>query len=442
MSEISWIPGTVVLLVGVIGGLWMALRLKRPAPTAKEGPRVHDLELEIADLEARRDGLYAKLQEAGGDEEVDEGEVRALELAAARTLRDLDRAKSKLGEVAPKVARARAKKKAAPADAAPAPAAAFNPILAFATGVVLTGLVAALVIWAINDAQPDPMAAAQGASASGGMPEGHPEGFEGMTPEERASAEALQAELARDPDNFNARKQLMVLLAQSQKFVQAMTHAEKILAVDPEDPDALYVSSAVRLTMGQNEEALRLIDQVLARFPEHVMAHLVRGTALLRLGRRDEGRAAWEAALQAAGGSPDIEALIADEFGPGAAEGTAAAGSAAAPPPPADDGSPKEYRVAVEITPGTEVAPGAMLFVSVHQIGGGPPAAVKAVKDPQFPLELTLTQSDSNTGIPLPARGMIVARLDSDGHPGTESPNDLSAEGEGASGELTKFVLW
>lgn len=438
MSEISWIPGTVVLAVGLIGGLWMALRLRRPAAAAKEGPRVHDLELEIADLEARRDDLYAQLR--GADEIEDFDEARALELAAARTLRDLDRARAKLGEVAPKAARARAKKgpamSAEPAAAPAAPAAAHNPILWFAAGVGFTALVAALIFWAMNDAKPDAMAAAQNASSE--LPEGHPGDLEGMSPDERARAGELEAELTRNPDNLNARKQLMVLLAQSQQFVEAMKHAEKVLSVDPEDPDGLYISAAVRLTMGRNEEAIALIDRVLARFPDHVLAHLVRGSALLRLGRRDEGREAWEAALQAAGGSsPDIEALIAEEFAGGPAPE-----SAGGTVPAAEDGTPKEYRVAVDLIPGAVVAPGATLFVSVHRIGGGPPAAVKAVRNPKFPLEVTLTQSDSNTGIPLPARGMIVARLDSDGHPGTESPDDLSAEGEGASGELTKFVLW
>ena len=445
-DDFSWIPGTVALAVGLLGGLWLAFRLRRPA--ADRADKGRDLELEIADLEARRDELYARL--AGeGEEEVDDGERALLETSAARTLRDLDRARGELAKLRPAAARRPAEKRALPAPAAPAAALPHNPLVWFALGVGLTALVAVLVVLALRDAKPDPMAGAPPASAS--MPEGHPADLEGLPAEVRSQASALQAELQRDPGNLDARKQLAVLLASHQQFFQAFQHAEEILRVDPDDPDALYISGLVRLTMGQADVALELIDRVLAQYPDHVLAHVVRGMALIRMGERDAGLAAWRQGLAASGGrNPDIEGLIADEFGPEAAAGAAlppasprASPSPESPPPTAPAAGPRVYRVYAELVPGAAVAPAAALFVSVHGAdGGGPPAAVKRVMSPEFPVEVTLSAGDSMMGIELPARATVVLRLDHDGDPGTESPEDLHAQGEAIAGEVAKFVLW
>ncbi|MDX1385101.1 MAG: hypothetical protein R3190_15720, partial [Thermoanaerobaculia bacterium] len=74
-----------MLAIGLAVGIVVALRLRRRRPTAAD----RDRDLEIADLEQRRDELYRKLREE--DEETLEPEDRReLELAAARTLKRLD----------------------------------------------------------------------------------------------------------------------------------------------------------------------------------------------------------------------------------------------------------------------------------------------------------------------------------------------------------------
>lgn len=438
-DDYSWIPGTVVLAAGLLAGLWLAFRLRRPA--AETAAR--DLELEIADLEARRDELYARLR-GDGEDELDAREVALVEASAARTLRDLDHARAQLGKVRPAAARPKAPKAAVPAVPAPASAGGHNPVLWFALGVGLTALVSVLVILAMRDASPDPSMAAQAPAAA---PEGHPEGLEGVSPEIQSQAAALEAELARNPGNVEARKQLAVLLASHQQFFQAFQHAEEILRVEPDDPDALYISSLVRLTMGQADVSLELIDRVLAQYPEHVLAHVVRGMALIRLGDRDAGLAAWRQGVAASGGSNrDIERLIADEFGAEAVSGSPAPASPVpvgpAPAPPAATAAPRVYRVYAELVPGAAAPPGSALFVSVHGAESGPPAAVKRVASPSFPVEVTLTAADSMMGLELPPRATVVLRLDEDGDPGTEGPGDLVAQGEATAGEVAKFVLW
>lgn len=444
-DDFSWIPGTVALAFGLLGGLWLAFRLKRPA-AAESADKARDLELEIADLEARRDELYARLG-GEGDEEVDERERELLETSAARTLRDLDHARGELTKALPASARRRAEKAAAPVAPVPATAAApANPLVWFALGVGLTALVSFLVYLALRDAQPAPMAASAPAAA---VPEGHPGNVEGLPPEAQAQAQALQAEVQRNPGNVDARKQLAVLLATHEQFFPAFQQAEEILKVRPDDPDALYISSLVRLTMGQADVSLQLIDRVLAQYPDHVLAHVVRGMALVRLGDRDGGLAAWRQGIAASGGrNEDIERLIAEELGTEAVAAEAPPSSpvsespSPAPPPPAPAAGPRIYRVYAELVPGAEVPPGAALFVSVHGAGGGAPAAVKRVVSPAFPVEVTLTAADSMMGIELPARATVVLRLDRDGDPGTEGPEDLHAQGEAVSGEVAKFVLW
>ena len=55
----TWLPGLVVLAIGLAAGLIAGRRFKG----AKEQPGDRDLELQIADLEARRDDLYRRLRE-------------------------------------------------------------------------------------------------------------------------------------------------------------------------------------------------------------------------------------------------------------------------------------------------------------------------------------------------------------------------------------------
>lgn len=480
MSEdFSWIPGTVVLAAGLLVGLWAAFRLRRVVPSSagSDLSRLEqDLHLEIVDLTARRDDLYARLRGEGEEEELEADEVRVLEKSAARTLRDLDRAQAALSKIRPEKSqpKSQASSKAAataPASTTPAtpakmvPATAGTPVqhhpfLWFLLGAGLMGLVGFLVFWADRDAKPDPMAAqnmpaGNSPPAASGMPADHPTGGgQGLAPDVQAQVTALQADVEANPRNLEARKQLAVLLAQNQQYFEAFKHSEEILRESPDDIDALYISGVVRLAMGQAEDAVSLLDRVIAQFPGHVLAHLGRGAAMLKLERRDEALASWQTGLRSAGGSnPAIEGMIAEEFGaavltggapvaPPVASGAPTPRPAPASPSPGETGEPKVFRVFIELATGVQAPAGGSLFVSVHNAGGGPPAAVRRIGDPQFPLEVTLTQDNSMTGIALPARGMVRISLDSDGHPGTQSESDLSAQGEAASGELAKFVLW
>jgi hypothetical protein len=67
--------------------------------------------------------------------------------------------------------------------------------------------------------------------------------------------------------------------------------------------------------------------------------------------------------------------------------------------------------------------------------------AVRRISDATFPLELTLTESDSMMGAALPERGVVSARLDQDGDVSASSPGDLAAEAEVDKGVVTVLRL-
>ncbi len=133
-----------------------------------------------------------------------------------------------------------------------------------------------------------------------------------LSAEARARIAPLEAKLAADADDLMARKQLAIVLIQNQQLMLAYEHSTAILAAHPDDPDGLYVHAVVRLAMGQAAKSLELLDRVLARYPNHVLALGARAEAQRKIGD-DGGAALTEArARQAArGGGDEVEELLA-----------------------------------------------------------------------------------------------------------------------------------
>ena len=141
-----------------------------------------------------------------------------------------------------------------------------------------------------------------------------------LSAEAQSRVAPLQAKLADDPSDMLARKQLAVILLQNQQLMLAYEHATRILNTQPGDPDGLYVHGVVRLAMGHGPKAIELFDQVLERYPNHVLALQGRAQAQRKIG--DEGGAALteERARQAAlgdgstapvpGDGSEVQALV------------------------------------------------------------------------------------------------------------------------------------
>ena len=251
--------------------------------------RAAALELQRADLLSRREDLLGRLSQR----DLEPADRRRLQVSTARVLKELDEVEEVLATVAPSGG---PRKAAAPAGRAFVQA---HPLL---SGVLLggsvVGLVAALVIWAQSDAQPDPegqqmadqQAAAGGADFRGQAPLG---------PEMARQAEDLRRQIEADPTNIDLHRALTQLLLTNNRTFDAFEQAQRILEIDPEDPDGNYVSGIVRLTMGQTDIALNALSRSLRSDPGHEQAAMMRGLILLQLGDRDGATATWETANEA-----------------------------------------------------------------------------------------------------------------------------------------------
>ena len=262
--------------------------------------RAAALELQRADLLSRREDLLGRLSQKG----LEPADRRRLQVSTARVLKELDEVEEVLATVVPSD---RAQKAAAPGGRAFVQA---HPLL---SGVLLgggvVGLVAALVIWAQTDAQPDPegqqmadqQAAAGGTDFRGQAPLG---------PETARQAEELRRQIEADPTNIDLHRALTQLLLSNGRTFDAFQQAQRILELDPDDPDGHYVSGVVRLTMGQTDVALNELSLSLQSDPGHEPAALTRGLVLLQLGDRDGAIATWQNADEARA-SPRLQQVTA-----------------------------------------------------------------------------------------------------------------------------------
>jgi hypothetical protein len=82
-----------------------------------------------------------------------------------------------------------------------------------------------------------------------------------------------------------------------------------------------------------------------------------------------------------------------------------------------------------------------VLFVSLRQGESGPPAAVRRIADPRFPLTVTLGSGDSMLGRPLPDAGTVSARIDGDGNVSTRGAGEPEGQVDMAVGETAELTL-
>jgi tetratricopeptide (TPR) repeat protein len=323
LSEIGLVP-SVVLGLGLLVGFVIAWRLARGGTSRADA----DLALRLSDLETERDDVYVKLRGAEGVS-LSEADREALELRAARILRDLDAARSQLAKTG---ARARAPAAAAEPATAPAPARGYlarHPTIAGALlGGGLVGLVAVLVFWAQRDARPAPAEPAATAASGGGQPSATERGEAPLPPQVAAEVAALRQQIQERPEDIAVRRNLAELLLGHGQFFDAFQEARALLEAAPEDPVGHYVSGVVRYTMGNPDAALQHFASARASDPRYAPAAIVEGVVLLQLGDRDAAVAAWEAGLSASAGEPRLEHLLRL-----AREGKSAEEILATPPP-------------------------------------------------------------------------------------------------------------
>jgi cytochrome c-type biogenesis protein CcmH len=232
----------------------------------------------------------------------------------------------------------------------------------------------------------------------------------------------LERRLEREPESFEG----WVLLGRTRKnqgretaaagdFNAAMPHFaaaaaafRKAREIAPHEPD-LLVETAEAISLSNAERAFgaegtALLDEVLAKVPNHQRALWFRGIAALQAGDGPGAVARWESLLPMVDAAT-AEALVEQIDGAREAAGmppmnvspvaSSPAGTAAsneAPP-----GAPGTITVKITADPAELAAlpPQAVLFVFARNAdSAGPPVAAKRVPAAQLPLTITLSDAD------------------------------------------------
>ena len=105
------------------------------------------------------------------------------------------------------------------------------------------------------------------------------------------------------------------------------------------------------------------------------------------------------------------------------------------------EAKPDGFALQIELAPEAQLVPQAVLFVFLRPEGGGPPVAATRISSPTFPAGIVLDASHSMMGAELPERGILVARLDTDGNVTTSDPTDLVIETSASMGQVTRVTL-
>lgn len=420
---VDWIPGVLVLALGLVGGLVLVRRLARGAATVPAGePRA----LRLRDLEARRDALLDQLRDLH-DAPGAQGERERLEREAARVLREIDGV--------PPVRAARPEKHAATAEGGARPQRA--ALKGFWWGTASAAAIGLLLFLASRSATERE----EGGSLTGEIP-----GSSGAAgPGARAGADAemakLQAAVQRNPDDLEARMALARAALSRQDMMVVYDQTRAVLEKEPRHARALSYQALVRLAMGQADTAEKMLRQALEAEPDLLEGYIHLSLVHLRQGRTAAAeKDIEEAARRNPTHAPRLRALWAEMRAQSESpplQGTTGAEDphAGLGEPPARAGGATGGGIGgtVELAPGLTPPASATLFITVRAAGtaGGPPIAAKRLSAGSFPLTFAVGAGDSMMGQTLPDRLRVDARVDSDGDPLTRDPADPVASADG-----------
>jgi cytochrome c-type biogenesis protein CcmH len=436
----DWAAPLLVLAAGLGMGALLLWRVRR---TAVSSASFVVPPLELRDLAGKRDSLVRQLREM--EDTVSRWtdpiarERYALELELARVLLALEEHRPAPG----RGKKASAKVPGAATGVAPPSVAsatddanAARPALpAFLWGAGSAGALGLLLFLVWQAARPRP----EDGSLTGNTTMDRPESSS-PSPDSADEEASIRAALARDPGDIEAHLALARVRLGRRDFLGVWEETQYVLGRSPGNPRALSYQSVVHLAMGKPELAEDELKRALATEPDLLDAHRYLAFVYLRMGREKDAEATITNASRR---FPTLGPKLAEEFREMrrkvAAEGGRAGGDQATRPGAAEGGGRAQGGRAVTLVLDLEpalrgqVAPGSVLFVTVREAGveKGPPVAAKRLAAGVFPMTVTVDDSDSMAGEPLPANLRIETRIDSDGDPMTRSASDPSARVDG-----------
>jgi cytochrome c-type biogenesis protein CcmH/NrfG len=218
-----------------------------------------------------------------------------------------------------------------------------------------------------------------------------------------------------------------------QEFPKAIDSFKKVLAADPNHPEALAYMGFILMQAGHGDEALMAFDKALSQAPNFPMALWGKGMTLYQ-GKQDYvgAREVLEKLLPLVPPGAErneIVKILAEIPAAGQTSQQAAKSTATAA------ASPSSARISGQITIDPKlkanVEPQAALFIIARAAGGsaGPPLAVKKIDRPTFPLSYSLgAENVMMQGMPFTGKVNITVRLDKDGNAMTRGLGDLTGD--------------
>ena len=456
----DWVSAGGMILSGLIVGFmfWYGMKGRATKP-----------DLERRDLEAKRDALLQQLRELkemGGSEE----EKRRLERETADVLRKLDVHADKLtptkrrsdSPVRPSAEDSRTGEsdlRLSTADVAAATRAATMRgfLWGFASIAVLGG-----IAWFVTEKATPRTESMTGGGApmTSSAPQASPQ-------QPDPAMEQAEAAVAKSPDDLGMRDELAKAYLERENLMKVFEHTAYVLKREPNDARALTYQALVRVSMGQSDGAVEMLQRAVKSDPDLTDAYVALAWANMQRGKTSEA----EGLIAEAGRRHPDQKTKLDEVlarmkeqmknappaampanhpalpnpdGSQNASSAMAAAQSAAPSAAPAAGGPSVH-VTLTLDRSAKSSPNAVLFIIARGAGetAGPPAAVKRIMAPTFPLEIDLSTADSMMGQPLPATIRIEARLDSDGDAMTKNPSDPHAiqDGVATNGGKVGLVL-
>ena len=217
-----------------------------------------------------------------------------------------------------------------------------------------------------------------------------------------------------------------------QEFPKAIEAFKKVLAADPNNPEAHSYMGFILVEAGHADGALLAFDRALSQAPNFPMALWGKGLVLYREKKDFAGaREALEKVLNLVPPGEErneIAKLLAEIPAGGDQRSQAASSAPAAPSSPSPQITGK---ISIDPKLKANLDPNAALFIIARPAGGaaGPPLAVKKIDRPTFPLDYTLGQENvMMQGTPFTGKINITVRLDKDGNPATRGAGDMTGE--------------
>jgi tetratricopeptide (TPR) repeat protein len=409
----DWLSAGGMILSGLIVGFmfWYGMKGRASKP-----------DVERLDLEAKRDVLLQQLRElkeTGGSVE----EQRRLERETADVLRALDKRKA----VPSKPAAATPSANADVNIAALTRAASIRGFIWGAASVAVLGGIGWFVTEKATpktDSAPSPMASA-------------PQSQQPQQPD--PALQQIEAAVAKSPDDLEMRNQLAKAYLERENLMGVFEQTKYILARTPDDARALTYQALVRMSMGQRDPAAEMLQHAIKSDPQLIDAYVALAWDDIQRGKTADGEAQIAEAERR---HPEQKARLDDVLSKMKEQAKNPAPASAAASAPTAPGSGPSVHVTLTLA-GAAPSPNAVLFIIARAAGqtAGPPAAVKRIAGPTFPLDIDLSAADSMMGQPLPATVRIEARIDSDGDPLTKNPSDPHAVQDGVSTNGTKVSL-